>query len=61
MEPFTPAILGAKQIANFYTTSLPQAGSYPLGTFAVGVLGLVLWHLVAGRIRAARAERAAVP
>lgn len=59
VEPFTPAILGGKQIANFYTTSLPQAGSYLLGTFAVGVMGLVLWHLVAGRVRAARAERAA--
>jgi len=59
VAPFTPAILGSKQIANFHTTSLPQTGSYLLGTFAVGVAGLVLWHLVAGRIKAARVEREA--
>lgn len=59
VEPFTPAILGTKKIANFTTTSLPQGGSYLLGVFATGLLALVLWHLVSGRRRAVRAEQAA--
>jgi hypothetical protein len=58
VEPFTPAILGTKKIANFTTTSLPQGGSYLLGAFATGLFFIVVWHLWAGRRRAARAEHA---
>jgi hypothetical protein len=56
VPPFMPALLGTKQIANFTTTSLPQLGSLYLGLFVTGVLVLLGWHLVAGRVQAARAE-----
>lgn len=58
VQPFMPVLLGTKQIANFTTTSYPQLGSVYLGAFVTGVMGLTLWHLVAGRVRAARAEAA---
>jgi copper chaperone NosL len=58
VEPFTPALLGTKTIANFTTHSLPQWGSAMIGAFATGVVALLLYHLVAGRLEAARAERA---
>jgi copper chaperone NosL len=57
VAPFTPAILGTKQIANFTTESLPRAGSLLVGLFATVVIGVTVWHLVAGRRAAARAER----
>ena len=56
VEPFTPAILGSKQIANFTTYSTPQLGSYLVGAFALLVLGVTTWQLVAGRRRAQAAE-----
>lgn len=56
VAPFMPALLGTKQIANFTTTSFPQLGSLYLGLFVTGVMGLTVWHLVAGRVRASRAE-----
>lgn len=52
--PFTPAIFGSKQIANFMTHSYPAVGSYLLVVFVGGVVGLTLWHLVAGRREAVR-------
>lgn len=58
VPPFTPAIFGTKQIANFLTTSLPHAGAILGGVFAAGVLGLTALHLVRGRLDAVRAERA---
>jgi hypothetical protein len=45
VEPFTPAILGTKQIANFTTTSYPGWGTALVGAFAVIVLGVTLWHM----------------
>jgi hypothetical protein len=57
IEPFTPAIFGTKQIANFETRSYPQGGSFLIGAFAVGLFAVTAWHLVAGR-RAALAEAA---
>lgn len=57
VAPFMPVLIGSKQIANFNTSSWPQLGSLWLGLFTVGVLGLSLWHLVAGRVKAQRAER----
>lgn len=52
---FMPAVLGSKQIANFTTHSWPQGGSYFLAAFALGTVGVLLWHLVSGR-RAALKE-----
>ena len=60
VKPFTPAIFGSKQIANFTTTSWPQLGSIMMGVFVVGVMAVTGWHLVAGR-RAAAREDALVP
>ena len=57
VEPFTPAIFGSKQIANFTTTSYPQLGSLLVGIFATGVAVLLAWHLIAGRSAMLRAER----
>lgn len=54
IKPFMPVVLGHKTVANFETFSYPQAGSYYLGAFVVGVLGLLAWHLIAGRRAAAR-------
>jgi copper chaperone NosL len=54
IDPFTPAIFGTKQIANFATTSYPQLGTALLGTFIVGVAAVTLYHLVAGRLAASR-------
>jgi hypothetical protein len=58
VEPFTPAILGSKQIANFTTISTPQLGSVLVGAFALLVVGATVWELWAGRVQAARAEAA---
>ncbi|WP_211193798.1 hypothetical protein [Pyxidicoccus fallax] len=56
VEPFMPALLGTKQIANFTTASYPLLGSLYLGLFATGVVALTAWHLLAGRRRAARQD-----
>lgn len=57
IEPFTPAIFGDKQIANFHTASYPQSGTVWIGVFVAIVLGVVAWHLIAGRLAAARADK----
>lgn len=57
IAPFTPAILGRKQIANFATESLPQLGTLYLTLFIAGVAGVTLYHLVAGRLAASRLDR----
>lgn len=46
VEPFTPAILGSKQIANFMTQSWPLGGSWLIGVCTCGVwlvTAKVLW------------------
>jgi hypothetical protein len=54
LEPFTPAILGTKQIANFAIASHPRGATWLIALFAAVVIGLALWHLVrAPRPRAA--------
>lgn len=53
VEPFTPALIGVKQIANFTTYSYPLLGSFMVGTFALGVWGAMVAVLIRGR-RAAR-------
>jgi hypothetical protein len=55
VDPFMPAVLGTKTIGNFTTTASPGAGAYLFGAFVVGVLGLALFHLIAGRRQATRA------
>jgi hypothetical protein len=45
VEPFTPAILGTKQIANFTVTSLPAAGTFWLALFGTGLLVLTALSL----------------
>jgi len=45
VEPFTPAVLGTKQIANFTTSALPGAATLLIGVFALGVFAAVAWHL----------------
>jgi hypothetical protein len=57
IEPFTPAIFGTKQIANFSTSSYPQTGSVLIGIFATGVLVLLAWHLIRGRKSMLRAQK----
>lgn len=56
VEPFTPAIFGTKQIANFSTTSMPQLGSILIGVYATGIAVVLVWHLIAGRAAAMRDE-----
>ena len=45
IEPFTPAILGTKQVANFITTSLPGVGTLLIGLFALGLIAVLAWNL----------------
>ena len=52
VEPFTPALFGSKQLANFVTTSLPQVGALWISLFLGGTAVLALWQVV-GRGRAA--------
>jgi hypothetical protein len=60
VEPFTPAILGEKQIANFHTASWPQMGSLYIGIFLVGLTAITAWHLIAGRLAFSRAPKVTV-
>lgn len=48
VEPFMPAILGSKQIANFYVTSLPRFGAICVMVSVGGIFLITLWHLVRG-------------
>ncbi|MCB9871518.1 MAG: hypothetical protein H6837_16805 [Planctomycetes bacterium] len=52
VQPFTPAIIGTKKIANFTTSSLPQMGSACLFLTIGGIWVLLIWSLVVGRRRA---------
>jgi copper chaperone NosL len=60
LEPFTPPIYGKKQIANFTTESYPALGSVLIGVFVAGVVGLLVWHLIAGFLEARRRAAVAV-
>lgn len=57
IAPFTPGLLGTKQVANFTTTSLPQLGTVLVSVFALGLVALVVFHLIIGRKQAIAAER----
>jgi hypothetical protein len=61
VDPFTPAVIGSKQVANFTTYSHPLAGSFLVGAFAVGVWVAMVAVLLGGRRAAiAGAPRLAV-
>jgi hypothetical protein len=45
VEPFTPAIIGTKQIANFTTTAMPGVATILIGVFATGLVVLTVWQL----------------
>ncbi|MFW2388307.1 MAG: hypothetical protein ACN4G0_08220 [Polyangiales bacterium] len=51
VEPFTPAVLGSKQIANFTTHAYLGAGTWYIAVFATGLTVLLLLHLFIGRKR----------
>ena len=59
VEPFTPAIFGTKQIANFTTHSYPASGGFMIFVYAAGVTLLTVWYLYSGRVRALRQTRLA--
>jgi hypothetical protein len=46
VDPFMPAVLGSKQVANFTTHSFPQLGSYLVGVFLIGVGALTISQLL---------------
>lgn len=48
MEPFTPAILGTEQIANFTITSLPGPSTWLIGVFALGVMATAALQMASG-------------
>lgn len=54
VEPFTPAIFGTKQIANFTTHSYPATGGFMIFVYAAGVTLLTAWYLYSGRRQALR-------
>jgi hypothetical protein len=61
VAPFMPVIVGTKQMANFMTEAWPQLGAVLVGVYALGVVGVLAWHLVSGRRTAIRANRPAQP
>jgi len=51
IEPFTPVILGTKQVANFTTSAMPQLGSLLVGLFVIGLMILTAYQFFAARSR----------
>ncbi len=49
LTPFTPAIIGKKQVANFAVESWPQGGTICVTIYLVGIVGILVWHLISGR------------
>lgn len=47
VEPFTPAIFGTQQVANFTITSLPAGGTAWIGLFGIGLVSAVVWNFAA--------------
>jgi copper chaperone NosL len=54
IAPFTPAIFGTKQIANFTVTSYPRGATVMIAGFVTGVCLVSLWVLMRGRSEALR-------
>jgi copper chaperone NosL len=59
IEPFTPALFGTKQIANFTVSSYPRGATIMIAAFVTGVAAVALWTLLRGRRAALREARAA--
>ncbi len=57
IRPFTPVVFGRGEIANFTIASYPRPAAFYVALYAALVLGVAAWHLIAGRRRAARAEK----
>jgi copper chaperone NosL len=55
IKPFTPAIFGKKQIANFATESYPALGTLWVSLFLFGITAILVYHLWTGRRAAVRA------
>ena len=51
IQPFTPVILGTKQVANFTTSAMPQLGSLLVGLFVIGLMVLTAHQFFAVRSR----------
>ena len=57
VRSFTPVIFGTGEIANFTIESYPRLAAYYVALFATLVFGVMVWHLVLGRHRAALEEK----
>ncbi len=57
IQPFTPVMLGTKQVGNFTTHAWPQAATFLISAFAITCIGVLAMRLYAG-YRAARVARA---
>lgn len=55
LEPFTPPLMGAKQIGTINSYAQPGAGAWMLVTFVAAVLVLTTAHLVIGKKKAEHA------
>ena len=51
IQPFTPVVLGTKQVANFTTSAIPQLGSLLVGVFLIGLVVLTARQFFATRPR----------
>jgi hypothetical protein len=45
VEPFMPAVLGTKQIANFTTSAWPRLGTIWVGLYGLGLFLMLAWNL----------------
>jgi copper chaperone NosL len=57
IEPFTPALFGTKQIANFAVSSYPRGATLMIGGFVMGVCLVSIWVLLRGRSEALHEPR----
>jgi len=48
IDPFMPVVIGTKQVANFTTHSWPRIGTALIAIFALGVMGVTVWHCWTG-------------
>ena len=51
IQPFTPVVLGTKQVANFTTSAMPQLGSLLFGLFVIGLMVLTARQFFVARRR----------
>jgi hypothetical protein len=51
VPPFKPPMLGSIKVGDVTTFASPQAGTYLVAIFALGAVGILVYHLVVGRKR----------